>query len=165
MLYTYSAGKLMVAEMLILTYLFFFFSLQTQCCFICYRKIRLLQTCKLILWDPHALTNSDKNKSSNLWPVDSGSVLLKHYCLLMGSRYQAHSIFITYKWYKAYFIIYLLRSHVVFRLSEYPGNFWSVRQKGRLSAPLSSPVFTEIHQSPSWVWGCWLAAGRKPLTP
>jgi len=51
----------------------------------------------------------------------------------MGLRYQAHSIFITYKWYKAYIIIYLLRSHVVFQVSEYPGDFWSVMQKGKLS--------------------------------
>lgn len=28
-------------------------------------------------------------------------------------------------------------------------------QKGRLSAPLSSPIFTEMHQNPSWVFGCW----------
>lgn len=37
-------------------------------------------------------------------------------------------------------------------------------QKGRLSAPLSSPTFTEIHQSLPWGWGCSLLAGRKPLT-
>lgn len=105
------------------------------------------------------LLQRDKNKSPNLWPTGSVSVLLKHYCLLMGSCYQSDSIFITYKWYKAYFIIYLFRSHVVFRVSEYPGNSWSVMQKGRLSAPLSSPIFTEKHQSPSWVWvdGCLLA--------
>lgn len=56
------------------------------------------------------LLKRDKNKSPNLWPADSGSVLLKYYCLLMGSCYQAHSIFITYRWYKAYAIIYLFRS-------------------------------------------------------
>lgn len=28
-------------------------------------------------------------------------------------------------------------------------------QKGRLSAPFSSPVFNEMHQNPSWVFGCW----------
>ena len=122
----------MIAEKLTLTSLFFF-PLQNQCCFICYGKIRLLQTRKLILWDLRALTNRDKIKSSDLWSIDSGSVLLKHYCLLMGLRYQAHSIFITYKWYKAYIIIYLLRSHVVFQVSEYPGDFWSVMQKGKLS--------------------------------
>lgn len=116
----YSAVKLMISEILILTFLFFLAN--KQCPFICYSKIRLLQTYKLLLWDLHALTKKDKKKSSNLWSTDCGSVLLKHYCLLMGSLYQAHSIFITYKWYEAYSIIYLLGIHVVFQVSEYPGN-------------------------------------------
>lgn len=113
----------------------------------------MLQIHKLILWDLPTLTNRHKNKSSCLWPIDSGSVLLKHYFLPMDSCHQVCSTSITYKWYKAYSMTYLLRSHAVSWVSKYSGSFWSITQKGRLSAPLSSPTFPEIHQSLPQGWG------------